>query len=219
MQTTLYRKVNIFPTTYLYLEEINMKQDLELENIEKKAWQSYFQDGLFDIFFASLFIISGIGQIYDSVFVSLSIFIPVVIFILCKFFITVPRLGIVKFGKKRIEKQMKAHIALLITFIVTLIIFVLSASNQFNLDLDFSTILIIMFIAIFGSLAYFLDYPMFLLYGLMFAASEYIIRNYGHSTGALIFFCFGATLLVIGFYQMIRFLRKFPLPEKEVTNV
>jgi hypothetical protein len=195
-----------------------MAQDIELENIEKKAWRSFFQDGLFDIFFALLFIISGIGQIYDSVFISLSVFIPVGIFVVCKYFITVPRLGIVKFSKKRIEKQMKAYVALLITFIATFFIFILSASSQFNLEINFSTILMIMFIAIFGSLAYFLDAPMFFLYGLMFAAGEYTMQNYGDITAALILFIFGATLLAIGLYQMIRFIRKYPLPEREVTH-
>jgi hypothetical protein len=195
-----------------------MKQDLELENIEKKAWRSFFQDGLFDIFFALLFIISGIGQIYDSVFISLSILIVVGVFAAGKHFITIPRLGIVKFGKKRIEKQMMAYVALLITFIATLVIFILSASGQFNLDINFSTILMIMFIAIFGSLAYFLDVPMFLLYGLMFAAGEYTMRNYDDITGAMILFIFGAVLLSIGFYQMVQFMRKFPLPEREVMN-
>jgi hypothetical protein len=195
-----------------------MKQDLELEDIEKKAWRSFFQDGLFDIFFALLFIISGIGQIYDSVFISLSILIVVGIFAAGKHFITIPRLGIVKFGKKRIEKQMMAYVALLITFIATLVIFILSASGQFNLAINFSTILMIMFLAIFGSLAYFLDVPMFLLYGLMFAAGEYTMRNYDDITGAMILFIFGAVLLSIGFYQMVQFMRKFPLPEREVMN-
>ena len=127
-------------------------------------------------------------------------------------------MGIVKFGKKRIEKQMKAHIALLITFIATLIIFILSASGQFDLDINFSTILMIMFIAIFGSLAYFLDHPMFLVYGLMFAAGEYTIQNHGDMTGALILFISGAILLVTGLYQLIRFLQKFPLLETEVAH-
>ncbi len=195
-----------------------MKQDLELENIEKKAWRSFFQDGLFDIFFAFLFVISGIGQIYDSVFISLSTLIVIGIFIAGKHFITKPRMGTVKFGRKRIEKQLKAHVALLITFIATLIIFFLSASGQFNLELNFSIVIMIMFIAIFGSLAYFLDLPMFLLYGLMFAAGEYTMRNYGDYVGALILFIFGAILLTIGLYHLFKFIKKYPLPQEEVTH-
>jgi hypothetical protein len=195
-----------------------MINTIDLDKIEKKAWSSYFEDGLFDIFFALMFIISGIGQLIDSVFISLSILLCVVVFVLGKSFITMPRFGKVQYGRKRMAKQLKAYLILLATFIATFGIYVLSASGQFGFELGFSTVLIIMFIVIFGSLAYYLDFPRFLLYGIMFAVGEYTIRNYGDTVGPWMFFFFGAVLLVIGLYYLSEFIKNNPLPDKEVIN-
>ena len=65
-----------------------MNQQMDLDKIEKKAWSSYFEDGLFDLFFALMFIIIGIGQLNDSILISFSIFICVGVFIAGKHFIT-----------------------------------------------------------------------------------------------------------------------------------
>ena len=195
-----------------------MESSLDLDKIEKKTWSSFFQDGLFDIFFALMFIISGVGQLYDHVLISFSILFCVVVFVGGKYFITKPRLGVVKFGRKRMEKQLKAQLALLAAFLCTLVIFLIGTAGTSGIKIDFSYILIILFIVIFGSLAYFMDFPRFLLYGIMFAVGEYTIRNHGDIAGAYILFTFGSILLVIGLYHLSRFMKNNPIPEMEVTN-
>ena len=115
-------------------------------------------------------------------------------------------------------KQLKAYFALLVTFIATFGIYILSASGRFGFEFGFSTVIIIMFIAIFGGLAYYLDFPRFLLYGIMFAGGEYTIRNHGDIAGAWIMFLFGLVLLVIGLYYLSQFMKNNPLPDEEVMN-
>jgi hypothetical protein len=195
-----------------------MQENLDLKEIERKAWTSTFQDGLFDIFFAIMFITTSIQSIFYNEWFTLLIFASVGVFIAGKQFITKPRLGIVKFGQKRMEKQLKAHFALLATFLATLLIFILSAWGQLNLELNFSMILIMLFIVIFGALAYFMDFYRFLLYGIMFALTEYTMRNHGDIYGALIAFLFGILLLVIGLFYLSQFVKKYPLLQPEATN-
>jgi hypothetical protein len=195
-----------------------MGQSIDLDKIEKKAWSSYFQDGLFDIFFAILFITNGIQQIYYNIWFSLIMFIAVGIFVAGKQYITRPRLGEVRFGLKRMEKQQRARLVLLATFLSTLAIFLLATSGQPKPEIDLSIVIIILFIVIFATLAYFMDFPRFLLYGIMFASGEFTINNYGDSFGAIIFFIYAAILLVIGIIYLNLFLKKNPLPALEAEN-
>lgn len=199
-------------------KDVTWEQTVDLEHLEKKVWISNFQDGMFDIFFALLFFINGIQQLFYNIWFSLLMFVAVAIYILGKQFITRPRLGAVKYGKKRLMKQQKAHYVLLITFLSTLVIMIIAGSGQFNIEMDFSIVIMILFIVIFGSLAFFMDFYRFLLYGVMFAIGEFTIRHYGDEAGGYIMFCFAGILTVIGIYYMVQFLKKNPRASAEVIN-
>lgn len=195
-----------------------MNEALDLKKLEKKMWTAHFQDGFLDIFFAFMFIIQGIQSVYYNSWFTLLMFVNIFIFIMGKQYIVKPRLGNVKFGTKRLEKQQRARLVLLATFLFTLIIFILSASGQPKPRVNFSIVIIIMFIAIFGSLAYFMDFPRFLLYGALFAVGEYTISTMGETVHAWIMFGSGGFLMMVGFYYLFLFVKSYPLSGKEATN-
>ena len=84
-----------------------MTEKIDLREIEKKAWTAYFQDGLWDIFIASMMLTMAIRTLTDNAWLTLGMFTGVPILVIGKKFITIPRLGLVKFSQFRIARQIK----------------------------------------------------------------------------------------------------------------
>ena len=71
---------------------------------------------------------------------------------------------------------------------------------------------------IFGAMAYFLDYILLALYGIMFMIGELVWGFFDTPAGPLIMLIFGIIVLIIGIGTFIRFLNKYPLPTKEALS-
>lgn len=213
-----------------------MTEQISLKEIERKAYRSTFEDGLFDITWG--IIILGIG--YFSVIKNLGIpkpinflLIPLLaisLFFLGKKFITVPRMGAVKFGTKRKTAKKKILItgALLLPIQVLLIILVktgnfpreiLDQSSQLLPPLVYCLILII----IFAVIAYQIDFPRLFYIGILFCASiitaELLFPRIGQPLDGIIpFTVSGLAVLSFGFFLLIRFIRNYPKPIKEESE-
>ena len=120
-----------------------MAQDIDLKEIEKKAWTSNFQDGLMDILLG-IYLLGGGMQAFilyfflpyplDHLLVSVTFYIiGIFIYILCKKYVVIPRIGVVKFGKSR--KRRIRHLAYinLIWVILTLILVLLTNLRIFQI--------------------------------------------------------------------------------------
>ena len=113
-----------------------MTEKIDLKAIEKKAYRSFFMDGIWDIFIGMIFLNLGIGplfillfnfpDIWNTIIISLgwNIF-AFLIFYFGKKYITIPRIGFVKFGQKREAKRIKLKVFLLGVFIINLFLFIL----------------------------------------------------------------------------------------------
>ena len=91
-----------------------MSQNLDLKAIEQKAFRSFHQDGLMDIYIGALTLAlslffaipeSGEGEGVYMGFALLGVAIAFAIFQLGKKFITTPRLGQVRFGPERQRRK------------------------------------------------------------------------------------------------------------------
>lgn len=194
-----------------------MKQDLELENIEKKAWKSFYsQDGLFDIFIGLILLTTAIRTFTDNVWFTFLIFAGILIMVLGKKYITIPRIGMVKFGRTRMIKRIKLMVALLITFIVMLSIWAISALEIYSMSWISSFLVAVIVAVSFSILAYYLDFLRLFFYGLMFAGGEIIWGIYGEPLGPLAALASGSIIMVIGLVILSQFLQKYPLPTPEV---
>jgi len=196
-----------------------MNKELDLKELEKKVWLTYFQDGFWDIFIASMMLTMAIRTLTDNIWFTLGMFTGVPIMVFGKKFITIPRLGRVKFSQFRIKRQIKLVVSIGIAVCATVGLLLL-ISMGWGAPKAVSSLGMAAFLAlIFGLIAYFLDFPRLIIYGLMFAVNEIIWGHFGEPTGPYVVLLFGSVVLVIGLIILISFIRKYPLPkEEEIAN-
>ena len=209
---------------------MKMNENINLKKIEKKAWTSYFQDGLMDIFIGCFILIFAFAPILSESlgdFWSSFVFLPfwglvyLLIFLTRKYVVT-PRIGVVKFGGIRKKKMIRFN---LIIFAVLVVGFVLGFISFLNFDMpgwihSFRFGLIVLVGSIIA--AYFLDYPRLFIYGILFNislfAGEWLWVNMQvpHHGFPITFSITSAIIIIIGLIVFIRLLRNNPLPKKEV---
>jgi len=147
----------------------------------------------------------------------------VVLMFLGKRFITVPRIGIIKFGPKRKADQRKLKIFLTINVFFGLAIFLIQMSGFFgfiNLNRYALTLLMAVFIGFpFGVVAYFMDFHRLYIYAIFGSLGFFfteILEIFMRPPFSLIltFGTIGGSILVTGIIFLIKFLREYSIPEK-----
>ncbi len=195
-----------------------MNQKINLKELEKKAWTSYFQDGLWDIFFGIMLLTMVIRTITDNVWFTFLMFLGVFIMIAGKRYITTPRLGLAKFGPARMMKRIKMMGIIALAIIITVCLFWMG-NLATNLPKIVGSIIIAGMVAgIFGAMAYYLDYYPLAIYGILFAIGEILWSLFGEPVGVIVMLIFGSIIFLIGLFVLIRFTQKYPLPTGEVAN-
>jgi hypothetical protein len=212
-----------------------MASNIDLKELEKKAWRSTFQDGLWDIYFGLLFMGMGIYTIpqlfgLDDTFVLVMIlmiwdFSSFALFFIGKKVITIPRIGFVRFSKKRVMKKVKLTIFL--SFMVGLnVVFLLLPKSGLNIRLDaFRTMLIIgtlFFTLPICVIAYFLQferlYVIAIIGGLGLSITGLLRPIIGSPLNDIFTFCsIGGIITTWGIVIFIRFLKTYPLSKEERT--
>lgn len=210
-----------------------MTKDEELKELEKKAWRSNFQDGLWDIYFGLLFVGLGIYTIpqlfgYDNAFGLIMIlmiwdFSSFALFFTGKKLITIPRIGYVKFSKKRVIKKVKLTIFLSLMVVLNIVFLILPFSGL-SIKLDaFKTMLIIgtlFFTLPICVIAYFLQFERLYLIGIMgglgLSITGLLHPIVGSPLNDILIFCpMGSIITTWGIVIFIRFLKTYPLPKEE----
>ena len=147
----------------------------------------------------------------------------IVIMFLGKRYITVPRIGIIKFGPKRKADQRKLKIFLSINMLFGVVFFLLQMSGMFgliNLQGFALSILIGMFISFpLGVCAYFMDFHRLYIYAVLGGLGFFLTDVFGLFISAsisliLTFGIIGGPILVIGIVLLIKFLNEYPLPKE-----
>ena len=187
-----------------------MEQNIDLNKLERKAWTSYFQDGLLDFFIGFMLISSAIRTLTDNVWTTFLIFIGMGVMMLGKRYITLPRMGLVKFGQVRNVKRVKLVAVIGIAVIITFILFVSPTSIIDSPKILTSLGMAIMIALIFGAMGYYLDYYRLIIYGLMFATGELLWGLFGIPVGPYALLISGCVILLIGIFSLIQFIKKYP---------
>lgn len=210
-----------------------MTEQIDLKDLEKKAWRSTFQDGLWDIYFGLLFMGMGIYTIplLFGLEDTLSLIMILMIwqfssfgfFFISKKKITVPRMGFVKFGKKRVVKKVK--LAIFLSFMVVLnVIMLFLPLSGLDIRLDaFTTMLIIgtlFMILPISVVAYFLQfdrlYIIAIMGGLGFSIVELLRPIVGSPLNSIFtFLSIGGIITTWGIVFFIRFIKEYPSPKKD----
>lgn len=207
-----------------------MNKVINLKEIEKRAFRSTFQDGLWDIFIGilllNLSIFPWLSEEYMSpssiIIVSLTITIVVFIgFYLGKRYLTIPRIGILRVGSDRKSRLKKLHVVLIVSAVgITALLFLTRYLGRFS-RVPFPFLIFgIQAIVVFSIGAYFLSYHRLYLYGMFFAMplpvgyalakSQYPISKLILITGIP-----GFIMVLVGTVMLTLFLFKYPVIKEE----
>jgi hypothetical protein len=206
-----------------------MKEPIDLKKLEQKAWTSYFQDGLWDIYLGLLLFILALmltvlegfiqGRL-DYVFYLVFIGIAWWLFQTGRRRITIPRLGMAKFSVQRRKKKKRLALVMgAMVLVNVLLIFLTVAANRYPETwghlipgrLAMSIVIGVFAGSAIAFFAYFNDftrgYYIAVVYGLTFILVE-VLNN------PLIFWAGGAFTLIPGLFLLFRFLRQHPMPQQ-----
>jgi hypothetical protein len=207
-----------------------MNDAMDLKTLERTAWRSYHQDGLWDIYLGlilwalAIFLGGGLDAVENDLWRLLAYTVLIsgafLIFWAGKRYITVPRLGQVKFGPER--KRRMLHLALILGgfTLVTVVLVILTATAKSNNASLPPGLPVYLFAGLFvgtviATIAWFNDYPrgyyIAVIYALCFGLGEYL-NNFA------IFWIGGLLVMVPGVYLFIRFLKEHPKPSVENGN-
>jgi hypothetical protein len=219
-----------------------MSQTIDLKELERKAFRSTFQDGLWDIFLGLLLLNMGVGALLGGAddmsvmfllgsMLGLTAFAGLVLlgFWAGKKFITTPRIGQVRFGEQRKAKMKNLRAVLFVSVLLGAIMAVLGwAAAAGGLPQWMSEIPIPLYvwpvqtIVVFGLGAYFLDVSRFyaygVLYGLPLPLGVLLARNTdlsGTGSMAITFGVAAGVMVLIGVVLFVRFLREYPIREED----
>ncbi len=188
-----------------------MKDPLDLEAIERSAYRSYFEDGMWDLFFGTMFIVSSIRTFSDEPWTTLLIMLAILVPILGKRYVTVPRLGEVRFAEHRERGRLRMMTIIAVAVIVSVAIMVVSSSTDWFEgrllgDLVFGGLTIV----VTAAMGHYLEYPLLVVHGIIFAVIMFISGQYGNDAGAIAYLVGGAISLSIGLFNLVGFLKHNP---------
>jgi hypothetical protein len=220
-------------------EDRTMSATVDLKELERRAYRSFFQDGLWDIFLGLLLLQMGLGPALlpakgaPPTVVTIAVPLAVAGAALAIFFggkrlLTIPRLGRVRFGPARQAGRRKTTVVMALSVLVGLLVFALGAVKSVSgLSLGGIPFAALVFAAnclvVFALGAYFLDFSRLYAYGVLYAASfplaVLLHQRTTFAGGWLI--GYGITsgpMLIIGLVLLVRFLRDRPLPATEADS-
>jgi hypothetical protein len=187
-----------------------VEQKIDLNKLERKAWQSHFDDGLWEIMFGVMVVGMALRIFTDSVWSYLLVPGAAVIWLVGRKYITTPRIGLVKFRSPRVKRQTiavmgTAAAAVIMLFFLLLVRPALDLSQTgTGLVLAFLVILILSFIA------YFIDFPRLYMYGVLLGMSMGLNEAFGDRIGSVAFLVTGCISLLIGLVLLFRFVQRHP---------
>jgi MFS family permease len=205
-----------------------MMNDINLKEIERKAFTSYFHDGMWEIYGGLILLGFGLTMYTGWEYMIVVFVAMAMVPLLIRKRIVLPRLGIVKFSPERQAKTKKsvlaATIALTFTALLGMVFFILFSTNTMPRWLD----------------AWMSDYFLVFFGGmiavLVVAAAFLVSVKRFYAYAALVFIAFylssmlrpddledmpivvaGGLVLLSGIVMLIRFLRNNPLPKEEIA--
>lgn len=207
-----------------------MNETISLKELERKAFRSTHQDGLWDLFLAGLLLLLGFGQFLErgpglSEGTVMAIYAALVLlitagFTLLKRRVTLPRIGQVRFGPGRRVRVLKVTVVLAASVGLGFVVFVLTAGGIIPgaSGLAVPALFLVNCIVVFGAMGYYLDLPRLYLYGWFYGLSFFLnelIRPLTPYPLLLAVLPFVAVMSGNGIVLFVRFLRDYPLTTPE----
>ena len=207
---------------------MKMPEKIDLKKVEKQTYEFTFTDGLYDMAYGSLIFFIAIAPIlreilYPSYIIFLILPSPLII-ILGKKFITVPRIGIVKFNLNRTKSRNKIGLLIAILVPITVLLVVLTYLGIYNIKVGGYIVPLgagLFTLILLSLIAYIMDYPHFYLYavsiGLGIPLAALLKPIFGEPIHYILSFGISGTLILIyGIITLIKFIKKYPIHKEGV---
>lgn len=211
-----------------------MSGQINLKEIEKKAWLSNFEDGIWDLYWGILLLGFGIssGLKYYGVTKPFNFLIfPLLAFVVLFFgkkYITIPRIGFVRFGEKRKKDQKILFVLGLIVFIITTTLLIILKFTSLRLlwkiemtDLSAPIGYAFFFFIAISIIAFFMQFKRLYFYAFLFGISiplaEIFSGIVNEPLDAIIAFSLTSLpVLIIGSILFFKFINKYEknMPEE-----
>jgi hypothetical protein len=185
---------------------------INLKELEKKAWTSYFNDGMWDLSWGLLVLTAGIRGLTNVTWFALGFIPAIMIILLGKKYVTIPRIGRVEFGSMRRRRQIRLGVLTIISVAATFTLLILTSTGIGIPAIPIYPIIAALIFVFFSLLGYYLDFPRLFIYGFLLALSEILWGIYGKPIAPLAETASGSLILVVGVVVLIRFTRKYPKP-------
>ena len=199
---------------------------INLKKLERRAYLSYHQDGILDIFIGFSILLFGVWILADMVYMAgafVAIFTP--IYAQVKKQITIPRLGYVKFAPPRTAKMKKTTFFLVIAgvlaFIPGVLLFMTTEMGMLapiHFLTEYGMIVIgLAGMVILAVVAYISEIKRLYAYSVLFS----VIFTTGYFRSIPFFYyllTLGAVILLSGLNLLTRFIRSYPFPIGEVPH-
>jgi hypothetical protein len=207
-----------------------MTTNMDLKQLERKVWTSFFQDGLLDILMGVVLLAVGFPAMLPGIFTSglrqdvagaVLMVVALVAYWAGKWFITVPRTGRAQFSRARKSRQTKAAVIYAISAIIGAAVFLMTM-----LGLSSSPPAWVQRLGVDGFLALGIGGFLFLILGLSSYFMDYIrgyviAALYALAFGGkvlfhnpIVFVVAGTVAILMGLAVFVRFLRTHPKPTK-----
>lgn len=197
---------------------MRVTETLDLEKIERETFRSYqHEDGMWDVFMGLLMVFWALGLLVDSTFVSLLMIVPSIVFIAGRFLITVPRLGRVRFNRRRVDRSLIVMVAVVVAVVVTA---GLVALVSFGAEVDGKAgdvMFILMALVIFSIIGYYLEYWRISLWGVLLCVSWVVAVFVDRELGAAAFVAVGTVAVALGLVSLRAFMVKYPTIRPDAT--
>ncbi len=209
-----------------------MKSSLNLKEIEKRAFRSTYEDGLWDIYYGLMIIlmagiltrpIEGYGWV-NLVFLVAGYAAAFLLFRAGKKYITVPRLGMVTFGEIRKKKNHTMRLILVVFLFLQILLLVgtfvalvnpvagnwldrqLAGNNELLLVSLVAALILCVGIPI---VAYFSDFSRGYYIAILMALAVFVMLFFERALYPIII---GLLIVLSGLVLLFRFLKRYPLP-------
>jgi hypothetical protein len=216
-----------------------MSTQLNLKEIERKAFRSTYQDGLWDMYFGLIVICMSIfvyrppsGYSPLNIVLALSAFaVAYAGFWAGKKFITLPRMGQVQFGAQRRKRKLTMLIVLGVVVLIQVVFLSLELlawahpelGAKYNglipngriMDLIVASIGALMVGPSMLLVAYFRDFPRGYLIAILMALAVFLMIYLNQPVFPIIL---GVLIALPGLALFIRFLQKYPLRREEAPH-
>ena len=200
-----------------------MTQDADLKHIERKAWASYFHDGLTDLYGGFILLGLGLSMLTGQIW-WLALMLVGTAALWARKRITYSRMGYVRFSPQREARTKRSRIAAGIavagTMLLGVILFALLWTNGLPqwLDAWLADYFLVAFAVMVGAIialgAYLAGVARFYAYAvLVFAA--FAVSQWLNTPDGLPVTIAAGLIVLCGLAVLIRFLRKYPRPAGE----